>query len=339
MKVKILSLFFCITTILFLFAGCSTPSSVGTVGDVEIPSGLYLMLQLNAYEQAAQKVEDSKKPILKQTVDETPAKDWIEEKTLQNVQRYAGILSLSQEMNITLAQSDETLIENTLENEWNYYEEYYTKNGIGKETLRAFLESEQKAILLLEQIYGVNGTEPVSEEELNKYIETNYSGISYFSLPLITSDYTIANDEQKEKIREVAKDSISQLEQGQDMETVAKESTKKVYELLGKDTSTIEDTTVQTSTISLPGNEESPLNKALFDTEVGGFGSSEDTSGFGITIFRRDSLTDPKQFASSALSSMKKDEFTQKLIDKGAEMGVNLNKSAQQALSVNNIKT
>lgn len=334
-----LSLLFCITTILFLFAGCSTPSSVGTVGDVEISSGLYLMLQLNAYEQAAQKVEDSTKPILKQTVDDTPAKDWIAQKTLQNVQRYAGIVSLSKERNIELGQSDQTLIESTLENEWNYYEEYYTKNGIGKETLRKFLESEQKAILLLENIYGVNGTEPVSEQELNQYIESNYSGISYFSLPFITSDYTIATDEQKEKIREIAKDSITQLEQGQDMETVAKESTKKVYELLGKDTATIGDTLVQTSTVSLPGNEESPLNKALFNTTVGSFGSSEDTSGFSITIFRRDSLTDPKQLASSALSSMKKEDFTQKLIDKGVEMGVNLNQSAQQALSVNNIKT
>ena len=55
MKQKLLTL----ATVLALcisLAGCtiSTPDTVGTVGDQEISSGLYLLAQFDAYQQAAQ---------------------------------------------------------------------------------------------------------------------------------------------------------------------------------------------------------------------------------------------------------------------------------------------
>ena len=51
-------------------AGCSTPASAGKVGDMDISSGLYLLMQLNAYNEAAGLVEDSSADVLDQTVED-----------------------------------------------------------------------------------------------------------------------------------------------------------------------------------------------------------------------------------------------------------------------------
>ena len=55
MKKKLLALV-CALALTFSFAGCtiSTPDAVGSIGDFEITSGMYLLAQYGAYQQAAQ---------------------------------------------------------------------------------------------------------------------------------------------------------------------------------------------------------------------------------------------------------------------------------------------
>ena len=55
MKKKLPALL-CALALILSLAGCviSTPDTVGTIGDVEITSGLYLLAQYSAYQQAAQ---------------------------------------------------------------------------------------------------------------------------------------------------------------------------------------------------------------------------------------------------------------------------------------------
>ena len=55
MKKKLLALV-CALALTFSFAGCtiSAPDTVGSIGDFEITSGMYLLAQYGAYQQAAQ---------------------------------------------------------------------------------------------------------------------------------------------------------------------------------------------------------------------------------------------------------------------------------------------
>ena len=52
MKKKLLALV-CALALTFSFAGCtiSTPDTVGSIGDFEITSGMYLLAQYGAYQQ------------------------------------------------------------------------------------------------------------------------------------------------------------------------------------------------------------------------------------------------------------------------------------------------
>ncbi len=338
MRLKALAATACAAMMMVSFAGCSTPASAGKVGEIDIPSGLYLLMQLDAYEEAQGKAEDASKPVLQQSIDQTPAGDWIDQKTVENVQRYAGIIALSEEHGITLNEESSEIVSTALEQQWGLYEPYYTQNGIGKETLKKALEAEQKAALLLDAIYGKDGTEPVSESELTAYTEKNYADIAFFSLPAVTPDYKFADDAQKEELKQEAEAAKSRLEQGEAMDAVAKDAVKKAYEILGSQSPAAQEDLVVQTTVSLVNNSESPLLKAVFETEKDKFGIAEDPSQFGTLVFQRQELKNKEEITASALAAMKKDEFNQRLVQKGEELGTHLEASARKALSVKNIK-
>lgn len=74
MKQKLLALV-CALTLVVSLAGCviSTPDTVGSIGDYEISSGLYLLAQYDAYQKAADLASSDQdaanvKAFLKQTI-------------------------------------------------------------------------------------------------------------------------------------------------------------------------------------------------------------------------------------------------------------------------------
>ena len=77
MKHKLLALL-CAAALAFGLAGCvlSTPDTVGSIGNVEISSGLYLLAQYNAYQSAAKLASSDQdstnvKSFLKETITPT----------------------------------------------------------------------------------------------------------------------------------------------------------------------------------------------------------------------------------------------------------------------------
>ena len=104
MKKKLLALV-CALALVFSLAGCtiSTPDTVGKIGDFEVTSGMYLLAQYGAYQQAAQLAGTDQdatdvKAFLKETItvdadtEETATvSDYVAQKTLENLQTYAAI--------------------------------------------------------------------------------------------------------------------------------------------------------------------------------------------------------------------------------------------------------
>ena len=78
MKKKLPALL-CALALILSLAGCviSTPDTVGTIGDMEITSGLYLLAQYNAYQSAANLASSDQdaanvKSFLKETITTDP---------------------------------------------------------------------------------------------------------------------------------------------------------------------------------------------------------------------------------------------------------------------------
>lgn len=211
MKKRILSLLAALGLTLGL-AGCtiSTPDTVGTIGDVSISSGMYLLSQYQAYNAALGYASDdqqdlSVKAFLKETITITDeetgeSKDWlvsdyVAEETRRNLQYYAAVKTRFAALGGELTQEEIDAADQTAQQIWDANTELYEANGFGLVTIQEYEYTLTMADNLLELVYGPEGETPVSDEELTSYVENDMIYGYYTSVPLYNTE-TYASDEE-----------------------------------------------------------------------------------------------------------------------------------------------
>lgn len=224
---------------LLALAGCniSTPSSVGTIGGVDIPAGVYLLAQYNAYNTASGLAElatgetaSDVKAVLKaqctgtigdEEVTATGA-EYVEKLTLRAIEYYAAVETKFAELGATLEDAATSEVADSVESLWESNGDLYEANGIGKTSLEAYLLNAQKASTILELLYGPQGSQPVTDEEYTEYIDNSCYYIESVQIPLVDySTYTMADDDQKNQILEVAAQCEAYLNEEANAETLS----------------------------------------------------------------------------------------------------------------------
>lgn len=237
-KTKLLGLGMAAAMLLSL-AGCnlSTPSSVGTIGGVEIPAGVYLLAQYNAYNTASGLAElatgetaDDVKAVLKaqctgtigdEEVTATGA-EYIEKLTRRSIEYYAAVETKFAELGATLEDAATSEVADTVDSMWESNGDLYEANGIGKSSLETYLLNAQKASTILSLVYGPQGTEPVSDEEYTDFINDSCYYIESVQIPLVDyNTYTMADDTQKTQIQQIAEACRQQLSEEANSQTVS----------------------------------------------------------------------------------------------------------------------
>ena len=183
MKKKLLALV-CALVMIFSLASCglSTPDTVGKVGDFEVSSGLYLLAQFSAYQQAAQ--------LAGKDQDATDVKAFL--KATITTDNYAQQLM-------------------------DQYGSTYTANGIGLETLKAFERIQLKHTLLLTLVYGPDGESPVDDSDLTEHLDSQMYELAYVNIPLYnTSTFVFASDDQKAQMLQLAQAAAASCSETQD---------------------------------------------------------------------------------------------------------------------------
>lgn len=235
-KTKLLSLGVAAAMLLAL-AGCniSTPSSVGTIGGVDIPAGVYLLAQYNAYNTASGLADlatgetaNDVKAVLKaectgtigdEEVTATGA-EYVEKLTLRAIEYYAAVEAKFAELGATLEDAATSEVASSVDSMWESNGELYEANGIGKSSLEAYLLNAQKASTIMNLLYGPDGSTPVTEAEYTDFLNNSCYYIESVQIPLVDySTYTMADDDQKTKILEIAAQCEAELKENASGET------------------------------------------------------------------------------------------------------------------------
>ena len=365
MKKRILALL-CALALTVGLAGCvlSTPDTVGTIGDVEISSGLYLLAQFDAYQKAADLASSEQdaskvKSFLKETItvdadtEETAVvSDYVAQQTLKNLETYAAIETRFDALGGQLTAEQEAQADSYAEQLMNQYGDTYKANGIGLETVKRFERILLKSTALLDLIYGENGETPVSDADLTDYIENDLYYLSYVAVPLYnTTSYAFADDSQKALMLELAQGAMSSYNPTRPATAAAQQSA-----FQSAATAVLPDLYDVTATTDDPADASfstSLLSDSDLDTSFTADGSADAIRALQMgeaTAVQYSTLAmmmavrlDPLQMSaldalrSTALSDMKSAELQDALAEYGASLPHSLDASAMSKLPAKKI--
>ena len=224
MKKKLIALLAAVAMVFSLAACGSTPDSVGTIGTVDITSGLYLLAQYDAYQKAADLASSEQdatdvKAFLKQTItvdadsgETATVSDYVSQKTMENLETYAAIETRFEELGGQLTAEEEAQAESYASQLMEQYGDTYKANGIGLNTVQRFERILIKSSDLLELVYGVDGETPVSDADLTSHLENNMYELAYYTIPLYnTGTYAFADDDQTTEMLNLAQSAIDDV--------------------------------------------------------------------------------------------------------------------------------
>lgn len=237
-KTKLFSLAMAVSMVLAL-AGCamSTPSTVGSIGGVDIPAGIYLLAQYNSYNTASGlaklatgETASDVKAVLKATCTGTingeevtaPGSEYVAQLTTRAIEYYAAVEKQFAAQNGVLDDAATAEAANTADSLWSTNGDLYTANGISKATVETYLLNAQKAKALLKMTYGPEGTTPVTKAEYTDYVNNDCYYIEAVQFPLVNySSYTMADDTQKASIMATAESCMEELSRTATAETAS----------------------------------------------------------------------------------------------------------------------
>ena len=365
MKKRILALL-CALALTVGLAGCvlSTPDTVGTIGDVGISSGLYLLAQFDAYQKAADLASSEQdaskvKSFLKETItvdadtEETATvSDYVAQQTLKNLETYAAIETRFDALGGQLTAEQEAQADSYAEQLMNQYGDTYKANGIGLETVKRFERILLKSTVLLDLVYGENGETPVSDADLTDYIENDLYYLSYVAVPLYnTTSYAFADDSQKALMLELAQGAMSSYNPTRPATAAAQQSA-----FQSAATAVLPDLYDVTATTDDPADASfstSLLSDSDLDTSFTADGSADAIRALQMgeaTAVQYSTLAmmmavrlDPLQMSTldalraTALSDMKSAELQDALAEYGASLPHSLDASAMSKLPAKKI--
>ena len=360
MKKKLLALV-CALALTVSLVGCvfSTPDTVGKIGDFEVTSGLYLLAQYDAYQQAAQlagsEQDASKvKSFLKATIttdadtgETAVVSDYVAQKTLETLQTLAAVDARFTELGGELTEEQKSAADSYAQQLMDNYGDAYTANGIGLETLKLYQQLQYKHTLLLDLVYGKDGETPVEDGELTEHLDSTMYEIGYVTVPLYnTSTFAFASDDQKAEMLQLAQQAATAAnlmdyenvkDQVNALHAAAQSALPDIYAVLDA-TPSDDASSVQTELLTESDLTGAFTQEGAADTLRGlayGQASAIQYTGYAMMlVVRLDPLgvSTLDALRSQILSDMKGEELDDALAAYGAQLASTLSSSAMGKL-------
>lgn len=166
-------------SVLWSLCACSDQSWSVRSGDTSMTMGAYVLFEYESYNEAMQELgitqQSEKVVISNKKIGDKKASDWIKEKTLEKCKTFLYIENKFKEMNLSFTDDEKAEINASVDNYWGQVGSMWEKKGVSKESFAAVVgEYPKKSEKIFKAIYDKDGTNPVSDDDIEKYVKENY---------------------------------------------------------------------------------------------------------------------------------------------------------------------
>ncbi len=134
--------------------------------------------------------------------------------TLELCRNYAAGCELAEKYKVSVSAEEKVMISKETKAQWQYYEKFYEKYSVSKQTLNKMIEYNYLVDDIIIKIYSEKGESPVPEKEIKAYYNKNY-----ISAEIISAEIKNNKDELTKKFMELQKIAVS----GAGMDTAAQQ--------------------------------------------------------------------------------------------------------------------
>lgn len=344
-----------VAMILSLAACGGDTSWAARSGESTMPAGVYILSGIDAYYDAQDALteagttfdstlsaEEVKKQILNSQVEGQPAADFIAGKTREYVHAYFAAEKLAAQQGIVISESDEAALQNNCNMVWQYSGNFYSQNGVSKDSILLMTRNYLLKNELFATLYGEGGERAVSEQEYQAYYTESRIRVRYLPLA-ISSGMT---DEEKAALQEKANGYLQRAQSGEALSDLINEYQNELYDEAEKaagenaSSSSASSEPAERSEVAegeydliLTRDSTSP-SKALTDEMFGApegevrLVSDERAYYIAMRVDPMFSAEDYESLKPTLLEEMHGDEFQNWLIEKGSAMDITYNEDA-----------
>lgn len=340
-------------------AGCNRgdTSWVYRSGGLQPPAGVYLIALVSAADNAENKLAEAAgddyespayKDLLTRTLEDQPVSEWMAADAQRQMREYFAVEQKYAEYGLALSDSEKAGVQNTADNSWQYYGEFYERNGVAQSSLQLQMENAAKRTGLFLHLYGRGGELEIPEQELRDTFQAEYAKVGYMLIAKADEEmtgedgttYTI--EQLNAAFQEKAEGYVKRLQEGEALEDLIYEQEQ---EEAGENAADVvkpePDTRVLILGDSMKGTYYSDeLVEGAKALEAGKAGLVED-SNFYYILRRMDILENPddlETFRDDLISSLKADEYKEKIAEWGKAVELEANQRALEQYKPSRLK-
>lgn len=192
-------------------------------GDTELRAGIYIYNLLNEYYAAMDHMTDTDTDVLNITIDDKPSREWILEKTKEDLKKYVAVENKFTELGMELSEDDKNTVDYIVNQMWPAYGTMMEGYGISEDSYRDCYTNSMKNDEIFLKYYGEDGITPVSDDEIKQYMTDNYARVNYIALNLKDADGNLLKSDGKKEVMKMAEEYLQRAEDGEDFDALVEE--------------------------------------------------------------------------------------------------------------------
>lgn len=149
--------------------------------------------------------------VLDITIEDKPAREWINDKAVQSMREYAAVEKKFSELGLSFENKEEDKLNIVVDQMWEYFGEYYEELGVSRDSYYDVGLNSEKRTAIFNYYYGEGGEKAVPEDEVISYLTENNARIKYFTMPLKDGEGNLLKSEGKTELKTMVEGYIDRL--------------------------------------------------------------------------------------------------------------------------------